>query len=300
LGVRFFFTISGFLITWLMTKEEEQLGFVSLKRFYARRALRILPVYVACLIVLEILQLSGVALQNGYWLKLLTFTRNFDVGNSTGPLISGHLWSLSVEEQFYLVWPGIFLILGRSLRKRIGFLLGMVLFTAVWKVLALLGCYNSHLWFAFGDRSTFLYLDCIAYGCLGAILMHTEAGCLKSLAGKFRVSVFLVSCSLIVGPEIGGMGKGLQNIGFLLLLLQSVLLPDFAPFRILNHQWMVKIGVLSYSLYIWQQLVFCLWPFSKLWFLSLPAAFMPAWLSYVFLEKPFFSLRAKFRAHGGD
>ena len=91
------------------------------------------------------------------------------------------------------------------------------------------------------------------------------------------------------------MGLGLQSFGFIFLLLQSVLVPEFLPYRILNNPWMVKIGILSYSLYIWQQLVFQLWPAPKLWFLALPMTIVAAWLSYNFLEKPFFSLRSKFR-----
>lgn len=298
LGVRFFFTISGFLITWLMVKEEDESGFISLKNFYIRRALRILPVYVACLLVLALLQLFGVAIQNGHaWLKLLTFTRNFYPGNRSEPVISAHFWSLAVEEQFYCVWPVVFLVLGRSLCRRIGFLLCVIVLAVVWKVLALLGCYSGRLWFAFGEHSTFLYLDCIAYGCMGAILMRARRGNLRWLNEKYPVPVFLLACFLIVGPEISGLGKGLQDFGFILLLLQSILLPDLAPFRILNRPWMIRIGVLSYSLYIWQELVFCLWPFPRLWFLSVPATLVPAWASYVFLEKPLFSLRAKFREH---
>jgi peptidoglycan/LPS O-acetylase OafA/YrhL len=98
-------------------------------------------------------------------------------------------------------------------------------------------------------------------------------------------------------PEIAGLGIGLQAAGFAFLLLQSVLLPEFKPFQCLNHRWLVKIGVLSYSLYIWQELVYLLWPLPSLWFLSFPATFAAGLLSYNFLEKPFLSLRAKFRTH---
>jgi len=297
LGVRIFFTISGFLITWLMVTEEQKSGAISLKHFYIRRSLRILPVYVTCLIVLAIIQTFGVGIQaEDTWLKLLTFTRNFYAGNHAAPLISAHFWSLSVEEQFYLVWPLVFLALGYSFRRRIGFLLGIILLSVGWKILALFGYYDRHVAFAFGDHSTFLYLDCIAYGCVGAMLTGARHGSLKWLTERLPLPVLLLACFFIIGPEISGLGKGLQNFGFLLLLLQSVLLPNFAPFRFLNHPWLVKIGALSYSLYIWQQLVFLLWPFPKLWFLSLAATFAPFWISYVFLEKTFFALRARYRA----
>ena len=110
LGVRFFFVISGFLITWLMIREGEDTGRVGLGSFYIRRGLRILPVYFAFVLVLLALQLwthfSETALG---WIGTLTFTRNF----VDGSMASTHLWSLSIEEQFYLIWPSLFVLLCR-------------------------------------------------------------------------------------------------------------------------------------------------------------------------------------------
>jgi peptidoglycan/LPS O-acetylase OafA/YrhL len=299
LGVRFFFTISGFLITWLMLKEEQKFGFTSLKNFYSRRALRILPVYFACLGVLAVLQIAGKASQTGFvWSQLFSFTRNF---HQTGHMLcptSLHFWSLAVEEQFYLVWPMVFVRLARLPRERMAFLAGMILLSWVWKCIALLGCYNRHLFFLFQENSTFLYLDALAYGCLGAILLDAHPVALEKFFEKFALPVLVLSCFFLVVPEIAGLGAGVQSLAFIFLLLQSVVLPEFKPFKFLNHRWMVQIGVLSYSLYVWQQLVYQLWPFPRLWFLSFPATFAAGWLSYNFLEKPFFPLRSKFRAHG--
>src|ERR1017187_6342941 len=103
LGVLFFFVISGFLITWLLVFENDRSGHINLKHFYARRALRILPVYYAFILTLVCLQLFTVYTQSvSAWIGNLTFTTNFVTAN-VWP--SGHLWSLSVEEQFYLLWP---------------------------------------------------------------------------------------------------------------------------------------------------------------------------------------------------
>lgn len=299
LGVRFFFTISGFLITWLMLQEEREAGFMSLKKFYVRRALRILPVYLACLLVMAGLQLAGLAIQNGFiWLQLITFTRNFyQTGHFECP-ISLHFWSLAVEEQFYLFWPLVFVSLARATGKRICFLAGTILLSIACKIIALLGCYNRHFYFLFEDYSTFMFLDCLAYGCLGAILLDTQRAGLKRFFERFLWPVFLLACLCLLVPELVGLGVGLQSFGFIFLLLQSVLVPAFKPFQILNHRWMVRIGILSYSLYIWQQLVFQLWPVPQVWLLALPMTFVAAWLSYNFLEKPFFSLRSKFRTQG--
>ncbi len=299
LGVRFFFTISGFLITWLMLREEKELGVMSLKNFYLRRVLRIFPVYFACLGVLAGLQLIGVASQTtGVWLQLLTFTRNFyQTGHFICPT-SLHFWSLAVEEQFYLVWPLVFVWLARSPGRRLGFLGGLVVISLGWKLISLLGCYNRHLFFLFQENSTFEHLDGLAYGCIGAILMDSRAEALKHFFEKHSLPVFSLAVLLLVIPEISGLEMGMQSLAFIFLLLHSVLIPEFGPFKFLNNRWLAGIGVLSYSLYVWQQLVYVLWPFPTLWFLALPATFAAGWLSYNFLEKPFFSLRSKLRAHG--
>jgi len=298
LGVRFFFTISGFLITWLMLKEEREAGYMNLKYFYVRRAFRILPVYLACIIVMAFFQLTGLSVQKGFvWLQLFTFTRNFHQTGHPEYLVSTHVWSLSVEEQFYFIWPVVFLMLGRSPRKRIGFLVVVIIFSLIFKIVALLGCYNRHLFFLFQENSTFLYLDCISYGCIGAILLDTKARSLKFFFEKFSLWIFALSGLLLLGPEIVGLGIGLQSFAFIFLLMQSILVPEFRPFKILNNRWLVSVGIISYSLYIWQQLIFVLWPIPKLWFMALPSAFVAAWMSYNFLERPFFSIRSKFRAH---
>ena len=101
LGVQFFFVISGFLITWLLLQEQARHGRISLKHFYLRRALRILPVYFFYLFVLGCLTRYE---QPGYlWAANLTFTTNY----FWPPEGTAHFWSLGVEEQFYLLWPGL-------------------------------------------------------------------------------------------------------------------------------------------------------------------------------------------------
>jgi len=101
LGVRFFFCISGFLITYLMLQEAERTGRMSLRDFYVRRTLRILPVYFLYLAVLLGLQCTTpLKLTAGEWAASLTFTADF----ASGQWLNGHLWSLAVEEQFYLLW----------------------------------------------------------------------------------------------------------------------------------------------------------------------------------------------------
>src|SRR5947207_1759718 len=103
LGVRIFFVISGLLITYLLLLEAERRGRPSLRSFYTRRVLRIFPVYFLYLGVVVGLTLAGLYTDTATaWIGSLPFTRNF-IGQTQS--LTGHYWSLAVEEQFYLVWP---------------------------------------------------------------------------------------------------------------------------------------------------------------------------------------------------
>jgi peptidoglycan/LPS O-acetylase OafA/YrhL len=111
LGVRIFFVISGFIITKLLLQELEQSGAISLRRFYLRRTLRIFPASYCYLAVIGLisafgfLSVTGSDLRNGaVYLMNYAKTRSWSVG---------HMWSLSVEEQFYLLWPAVVCAFGR-------------------------------------------------------------------------------------------------------------------------------------------------------------------------------------------
>src|SRR6478609_3641264 len=109
-GVALFFVISGFLITTLLIREKEAHGDISLRAFYARRALRIFPLYYAVLLAYTALVLvaergtSAGAEFLGNLPYFVTYTNNYFVGNGDR-VIFYFAWSLAAEEQFYLVWP---------------------------------------------------------------------------------------------------------------------------------------------------------------------------------------------------
>ena len=131
-GVDIFFVISGFLITGLLVREHETTGRISLRTFYSRRMRRILPAVLATIavtmvvaaIVLAPLQMPGIA-QDGAASALSLGNMRFALESSdyfaaTDPSPFRHLWSLGVEEQFYLVWPAIVIVAFRVLRSRPG------------------------------------------------------------------------------------------------------------------------------------------------------------------------------------
>ena len=312
LGVRLFFQISGFLITWLMLVEHAQTGKVNLLHFYARRALRILPVYYAFLCVLIALQLFTPFRQSaGSWLGNLTFTTNF-VGSG---FISAHLWSLAVEEQFYVLWPGVFLLCGVAVRvQAVALVLAIPILAApLFRVLTYLQCYPTFLRPLFSGYSFFNYFDSLAFGCACAVLLARKREALRAHLMSRPLRVALVAVTLVLIPHIlcklfllgiftVPLGNTCQAFGYSILLLQSIYAPQLRFYRFLNWRWACEVGVLSYSIYIWQQL-FCAnenaFHLTPVWWMSFPGWLVPALVvalaSYYGLERPLFGLRSRFR-----
>lgn len=111
LGVRVFFVISGFLITTLLLREMGAHQSVSLRNFYARRSLRILPAFLIFVAVIHALATLGIVNSPpGDTIRALTFTMNYR-DDKSWPL--NHIWSLSVEEQFYLLWGVLFVLISQ-------------------------------------------------------------------------------------------------------------------------------------------------------------------------------------------
>jgi len=313
LGVRCFFVISGFLITYLLLQENNQTGRVSLRNFYIRRALRILPVYSVFLLVVFLLQIFTAWHQPPIvWTGNLTFMTDFLPVTWT----TGHLWSLAVEEQFYLLWP--LLLVGFGLKgngRTIFYILGISLIVApICRVM-------THLVYAkdlpsvfhpFFPWSSFLnYFDSLAVGCITAILLARNAPQVSAVLSRLKwkcmlFGVALVSIPFILGKLfpttifIAALSPFFQATGFAILLLQSISSPQY--FKLLNWPVIRSLGILSYSIYIWQ-MIFCSDPqdfgWKHVWFMSFPgwllAALLAAVLSYYGLEKPLMRLRARFR-----
>ena len=313
MGVRFFFVISGFLITWLLLAEQDVSGGVSLSRFYMRRALRILPIYGAFLLVLFLLQATTAYSQPaGVWVANLTFTTNL----LEQPVwTSGHLWSLAVEEQFYLLWPCLFVALGcgRNLGRAVAILVVPLAVAPLARVIHYLGCEPAALHRLFTPYSFLIHFDSLAIGCAAALLLSRReretAGWLTrrplaaAWSGLAMVALpYVLARFLVLGIFTVPLGATFESAGAALLMVQSVLLPRAGLYRLLNLAWVAGLGVLSYSIYIWQE-IFCSKPeyfgWSPHWWMAFPFWILPvmatAGASYIFWEKPFLSLRARFR-----
>jgi peptidoglycan/LPS O-acetylase OafA/YrhL len=313
-GVRFFFVISGFLITWLLLREQSSTGRINLKAFYLRRAFRILPVYLAFLGICAVLSpYTRVNPDSGQWFATLFFGANY----ADLPGHFGHLWTLAVEEQFYLVWPLAFALsigTGKYGDLRAGLLFACVL-GPVCRAISFLTLPDPPL--ALNRFSFFLHLDSLAIGCLAAVLAWQRSE-VWNLAVKWRWRLALAALFAIVAatPLASGFngavffryvgGGSLQALGFAVLLLLSLSRDEGLVHRCLNLRWAATLGVLSYSIYIWH-LLFAPEHTEITFLLSLddtvrksiylPLSLLAALFSYHGLEKPFLGLRRKYLTH---
>lgn len=299
LGVQIFFVISGFIITLLLLREKEANGTISLGAFWRRRSFRILPALWIFLLVVAGLQILGVfTITPATWFASFLFLRNH-VGEGW---FTGHLWSLAVEAQFYLLWPILVARWSTSWLLRACFS-GIFLAIAFRFLAALLG------WQELAATSLPGNLDLLMLGALCAIYVsRPTSGALFRAFGQFDhtlqkrtawtvlaatalVSSLLVSTrwsalAMIVEPMLVG-----ATIAMLIVHMHGT--PKGFARRILSYGPFALLGMWSYSLYLWQQLFLVhhdvwqnawihehpvVWPFALV---ALTLA------SYYLIEKPF-------------
>ncbi len=291
LGVRIFFVISGYLITNLLLEEIKQFGNVSLPLFYARRALRILPaflLFVAALVILN--HFAIIRLPPGDLLFVLTYTENF---NPRSVWYSGHLWSLSVEEQFYFLWPLALRFLSPRSWTGIALLaffsnISFGVFHRLFGV-RLFGLNPAEQIFAFP-----FVCGPIAVGCLLAIweepIRRIGGRLWVHAAGISLIPLILIADTFSKEP----MSSAALDLLLTLFVARCVFNPEDIVGRFLNLSPTKFIGKLSYSLYLWQELFFH-FSFMPMFPLNVMGTAGLASASYFLLEKPFLRLRSGLR-----
>jgi peptidoglycan/LPS O-acetylase OafA/YrhL len=275
-GVQIFFVLSGFLITRLLCIEEERYGQISLPAFYRRRALRILPAAFTYLAAIAVFTSPKDLLY------CVIFVRNLVAGKP----VTGHFWSLSIEEQFYLLWPVTFLLL-RTNRRRLKVAIVMCAVAPVWRAIA------AHLAGGpqfIGNFRTDLTYDALLGGCSLALL-YTQ-GLLRSGVMRSPITPVLAALSLVLmlRPEAPSLIAPTCRIMAVAIIINYAVQ---RPGGWLNWAPLVWLGQLSYSLYLWQQ-PFCWYsriPVFTRFPLNVAASITMAALSFYFVEKPFLRLR---------
>jgi peptidoglycan/LPS O-acetylase OafA/YrhL len=285
-GVDVFFVISGFLITSLLLKEHERAGRISISGFYARRVRRILPASTLVVLVtlfttyawLGFIAGNNVA-NDAKWTEIFAANIHFGLvrtdyfGAQSPPSPLQHMWSLGVEEQFYLVWPGVFLVLvllarGAQHRKALAAALSVIVAASLaWSVIQT----SVNLTWAYFSPLTRAWE--LALGALVAVLAPTIARLSRkwapqALAVAGLAGIALAAVLLTPDTRYPGFAVTLPVVGSALLIAAGCGNQHTIVARALSARPMQWVGARSYSLYLWH------WPL-----LIIPAQYLTKELS---------------------
>ncbi|MCI0689542.1 MAG: acyltransferase [Sporichthyaceae bacterium] len=311
-GVDVFFVISGFLITGLLVKELRRTGRISLVGFYARRAKRLLPATAAVLIATAALVITFVP--RLYWSQLgedivasALYAVNWQLAErsvdylaeDSGASPVQHFWSLAVEEQYYLVWPVLLLLVTWWARSR-----GRSITGSLWVGLAVVGI-PSLLWSIYltsyePARAFFVTTTRMWELAIGAAVAITASQLARIpqvvaivLGWAGLLAIALSGLVYTVGTPWPGYAAALPTLGAAAVIATGVAAGRHGPVKLLGTSPFLWVGALSYSLYLWH------WPLIVIathhWgelsvergLLVAAISVIPAWLTYRLIENPF-------------
>ena len=264
-GVDVFFVVSGFLITTLLISEHSSVGKISLKHFYARRARRLLPASalviaftaLASRIWLEPLRLRNIGADafasGGFFSNILFSIRSTDylqAGQPPSPF--QHFWSLSVEEQFYIVWPALLILLLWKSRDRhlraivaIGSLSVLSLSLCMWQTS------HSQPWAFFGLHTRAWELGVGALVALCWKYIEQLPHFFRAAIGWFGLTAIILS-GLLITEKMAFPGKlALLPVFATALVLMAGQDTNWGPQCVLSLKPLQWIGTRSYSIYLW-------------------------------------------------
>jgi peptidoglycan/LPS O-acetylase OafA/YrhL len=311
-GVDMFFALSGFLITTLLLEEWQVHGSISLRHFYLRRYYRLFPglvvligIYVLVVVLFAhadvAMRLRGAGFGLAYVANWVQALQKPYPGTEIG-----HLWTLAIEEQFYIVWPTILILMlkrGLGLKGTKWALLGMIVAIVAWRnVLILHGADPRRIFFGTDTR-----FDQLLVGCLAGTLYvgrRREHGSRWLMVAGVGAGLFLLWRIFQRDPW------GFWSLRITLTLIAaattvviySCVTGSFALLRrALSAKWLVFVGVISYSLYLWHVPVYVLLrQVAHLQHWQLTAAefalsFAAACASFYLVERPFLKRRKAHR-----
>jgi peptidoglycan/LPS O-acetylase OafA/YrhL len=310
-GVDVFFVISGFVITGVLLRERTRVGSTSLLHFYTRRIRRILPaaslVIIASVIAAYVLLGSVSGNQNAIdarWASVFLINVHFAatgtnyLASQAPPSVLQNYWSLAVEEQFYLLYPAIFLVvaglsLRGSLRRSVGWVLGAAIVVSfVWSILQT----SNNPTAAFFSPLPRVWE--LALGGLVAIstvqLRRLPATIASALSWLGLGSILLASVVFSAATPYPGWRVALPVCGAALVIVGGTVNPTHGVERLLGLRPFQWIGLISFSLYLWH------WPILEIATQRRGVATLPTWddvmlvlvsvvlaaLTYQFIENP--------------
>jgi peptidoglycan/LPS O-acetylase OafA/YrhL len=294
-GVVGFFALSGYLITGLLIKEHGQTGRIHLPYFYARRTLRLLPALCFLLFVPGspvswVTGLEGVAASLFYVTNWLSVEPHWHLWHGYSPI--SHLWTLAVEEQFYVIWAPVMILLLRLRRQAATMAAAAIALVALIEPIFLSSATFNGVYFGTDTRSAALFC-----GALCAFIGSTDGwrawrtSRWAALGGAAMVGAICWSCYAL--RQEGQ--RGLWNTGLIVCTIACALAvvfvverPHEATGRFLSSNLLVAIGKRSYALYLWSYVL-------NTWlrdtgffesFLVITTSFLAAEISYRYVELP--------------
>ena len=263
-GVDIFFVLSGFLITSLLLDERESSGAVGMRSFYGRRMLRLMPALAVMLGVVSIVLVLDGETWSSLWPTVrssLFYYQNWhsvwDPENLAGHWF-GHLWSLSIEEQFYFVWPVVFLVLV-SLTKKHAVRVAVIALGVFWVVWYRLQVWNAGDGWAFVMVRTDTRADALLIGCLVAFLYQWNALRTRAVqvVGWCGAVVVFATVAFTSPPDeylyVGGLTLGALGVGCMVLAIAE---GSWRGARFFSLKPLRIVGKVSYGLYLWHFPIF--------------------------------------------
>ena len=306
-GVMIFFVISGFLITWLLLEEYDKTSCISLGHFYFRRSFRIFPAfYVFWAVVVGALLVKHGHILWGQVAATFFYVGNYYQGLNHYPETGlSHAWSLGVEEQYYLLWPALVLLLARNHQRLLRVTCWGVLLVWIYRdVLQLAGAREEYIYTAFDTR-----IDHLLIGCILAISLHYGycARFFTAICARARYMLLPLGGLILSTTAAWHWGTSYRNtVGFTIdPVLVAILMTQLIASR---HRWLawmdsrplVYLGTISYSTYLYHKLAGEVvakagsgMPAGILLIAGIAATYMAASLSYYAVERPFLRLRSR-------
>jgi peptidoglycan/LPS O-acetylase OafA/YrhL len=309
-GVEVFFVLSGFLITWLLLKEDARSGDISIRGFYVRRFLRIFPAfYVYWMLGILIEVARGRQIPYAHAISAFFYYSNY-YGALVHPPPSfvSHTWSLAVEEQFYILWPVLFWLLRKPLARFAWILAGIIAAIAAYRVILALGLHvnQGYIYRAFDTRA-----DHLLAGALLAVVL--KADLLKRywevVCGSIYLSL-ITFAAMAASAYADLMSITYRNtIGFAIepLLIATFIVQLFtfrnSIWKFLDWPVVAWIGRVSYSLYLYQELtlftarrLLAAYPVPVQLAFGIFVTLVFAFGSYFFVELPFLKIKDRIQS----
>ncbi len=300
-----FFCLSGFLITTILLKEKTQKGRVSIKNFLIRRALRLFPPLVFFYTTIFILMQQQILVPNHVALLCSVFYCYNFIPNKFWSNELSHTWSLSVEEQFYFLWPWVIQFLHRN---------KIYIATAVIALLSAIAIFvYPSIHFNMGGKMYFLtkafntsrwiipaIFPVLAGSCVALLYFYNRDWVIKFSDTKiiFALMFILLCCPMYLPLALLEHSMLLQSFALCILIIYVVTHPSGKLATLLSFAPVVLIGKMSYAIYIWQGLFLGTGPLNLHWFQQFPQniilTMLVAAASFFIIEKPLMRYKTKF------